>query len=85
MLKPDFDTTMRNIVATLRMVKERGLTPHKLYMSNRTYISLIGIFERAPIVMIPEGIHRTPTIYGVKIGISDDLADNDIDVSVRLD
>ena len=82
-LKPDFDVTMRNISIALTEVRNHHLEPARLYMNDRTYLALNGIFQRAPITIIPEGRRRTPTIYGVRIAICDTLPDNEIDVAVK--
>lgn len=84
MLKLDFDTVLRNVVIALRQAKYNGLEPNRIYMNQNTYMALHSVFHTKVITMIPEGIKRTPTIYGVRIAISDDLADNDIDVSIKM-
>lgn len=82
-LKPDFDTTMRNINIALAEVRKHAMEPARIYMNDRTFLALNGIFQRAPVTIIPEGRRRTPTIYGVRIAISESLPDNEIDVAVK--
>lgn len=83
MNKLDFDVTLRNIHAAIWEVERVGLRPSRVYMNTNTYHSLIGVFHEQVIVVIPEGRRRSSTIYGVKIAISDDLDDYEVEVSTR--
>ncbi len=84
MTRPDFDTVLRNIVIALTDIRERNLEPGRLYMNNNTYLALHSVFHTRVITLIPEGTRRTPTIYGVRIAISDDLPDAHIEVSLKM-
>lgn len=81
--KLDFDRVVEAIKAALADVAHSGLSPGKLYMNTATYHALLCVFHERVVTIIPDGTHRRPTIYGVRIAISDDLADYEIDVSVR--
>lgn len=83
MCKLDFDSVLRNIVIALTDIRSRDLEPSRLYMNSNTYMALHSIFHTRVVTMIPEGTRRTPTIYGVRIAISDDLPDEHIEVSIK--
>lgn len=83
MTRPDYDRTLTGIKTAIDSVRRRGLEPSRLYMNSRTYSSLIGVFHQRVIVMIPEGYRRTPTVCGVRVAVSDDLQDEQVDVSVK--
>jgi len=83
MCRLDFDTVLRNVVIALTDIRSRDLEPQRLYMNSNTYMALHSIFHTRVVTLIPEGTRRTPTIYGVRIAISDDLPDEIIDVSIK--
>lgn len=81
--KLDFETVLRNKHISIFDVESAGLKPSRVFMNTNTYHSLIGIFHQQVIMVIPEGRRRSCTIYGVKIAISDDLDDYEVEVSAR--
>lgn len=82
--KLDFDRVTETIRAALADIAHAGLSPGRVYMNTNTYHSLMSTFHERVITIVPDGMHRRPTIYGVKIAISDDLGDYEVDASVRI-
>lgn len=83
MVKPSFDATLKNIqLAFAESVARIGKPPNRIYMNHRTRLALNGVFQRAPLVMVPEGTQRVITIYGAKILICDDLDDCEVDAGL---
>ena len=83
MSKLDFNTVVRNIHAAIWEVERVGLRPSRVYMNTSTFHALLSVFHERVVTIIPDGTHRRPTIYGVRIAISDDLEDYEVDVSAR--